>query len=50
MGQVAVGTALGDLDFRHGARNRRDGRPDLAVWEAKFAARDSAKTTVPQAA
>ena len=49
MGQVAVGAALGYLDFRHGARNWRVGRPGLAGWEAKFAARASALATVPAA-
>lgn len=49
MGQVAVGAALGYLDFRHGARNWRVGRPGLAAWEAKFAARASALATVPAA-
>lgn len=49
MGQVSVGCALGYLDFRHGARNWRETRPLLAAWEARFAARDSAKATVPQA-
>ena len=47
MGQVAVGAALGYLDFRHGARNWRDGRPGLAAWQARFAARPSVMATVP---
>jgi glutathione S-transferase len=47
MGQIAVGCALGYLDFRHGGRNWREGRPLLAAWEAVFAARDSMKATVP---
>jgi len=47
MGQVALGCALAYLDFRHGARNWREGRPRLAAWEAAFAARDSMSVTVP---
>ena len=50
MGQVAVGCALGYLDFRHGDRNWRDGRPGLAAWAAIFAARPSMMTTQPPAA
>lgn len=48
MGQVAVGCALGYLDFRHSARNWRAGRPQLAAWEKEFAARASMAATVPQ--
>jgi glutathione S-transferase len=47
MGQIAVGCALGYVDFRHGARNWREGRPLLAAWEAVFAGRDSMKASVP---
>ena len=50
MGQVAVACALSYLDFRHGARNWRDGRPELAAWYAAFAARDSMKSTEPPSA
>ena len=49
MGQVAVGCALGYLDFRHSDRAWRDGRPALADWSAAFAARDSMAATVPPA-
>jgi glutathione S-transferase len=49
MGQIAVGCALGYLDFRHGGRNWRNGRPSLAAWEAGFAARDSMKASAPPA-
>lgn len=49
MGQIAVGCALGYVDFRHDARNWREGRPALAAWEAGFAARDSMKASVPPA-
>ncbi len=41
MGQIAVGCALGYLDFRQAARDWRAGRPALAGWEAGFAARPS---------
>lgn len=47
MGQIAVGCALGYLDLRHGARDWRAGRPALAAWEAKFAARPAMKATAP---
>ena len=47
MGQIAVGCALGYLDFRHGARGWRDGRPALAAWEARFAQAASMKATAP---
>lgn len=46
-GQIAVGCALGYLDFRHGARGWREGRPRLAAWSAGFAARPSMMATVP---
>jgi len=46
-GQIAVGCALGYLDFRHDARGWRAGRPRLAAWYAGFAARPSMKATVP---
>lgn len=39
IGHVAIGTALGYLDFRFGADQWRDGRPRLTAWEAGFAAR-----------
>ncbi len=49
MGHIAIGCALGYMDFRHGARDWRAGRPDLAAWEAGFAARPSMVATVPVA-
>lgn len=48
-GHVAVGCALGYLDFRHGARNWRNGRPALAKWQGVFADRPSMTTTRPEA-
>jgi glutathione S-transferase len=50
MGQIALGCALGYLDFRHAERGWRDGRPGLAAWEAGLAARPSMQATQPPAA
>ena len=47
MGQIAVGCALGYLDFRHADRAWRTGRPALAGWEARFAARPAMVATRP---
>ena len=47
MGHVAIGCALGYLDFRHGDRNWRKGREALAAWYETFSARPSMKATVP---
>ncbi len=47
MGQIATGCALGYLDFRHDARNWRQGRPALAAWYARFAERPSMQATTP---
>ncbi|MBO9395154.1 glutathione S-transferase [Shimia sp. R9_2] len=47
MGQIAVGCALGYLDFRHGDRNWRQGRDGLAGWYAEFAKRESMLATMP---
>lgn len=47
MGQIAIGCALGYLDFRQAAREWRKGRPHLAVWEAEFAKRASMRETQP---
>ena len=47
IGQIAVGCALGYLDFRHAGRNWRQGREGLAEWEARFAERPSMRDTVP---
>lgn len=48
MGQIAVACALGYIDFRHGSRDWRKGRPKLAAWEATFAKRPSMQATIPQ--
>jgi glutathione S-transferase len=47
MGQIALGCALGYLDFRNAARDWRNGHPDLARWNAIFAHRDSMVATAP---
>ena len=46
-GQIGVGCALGYLDFRHGARNWREGRPALAKWFDTFSQRPSMQATTP---
>jgi len=48
MGQIAVACALGYLDFRHPDKPWREGRDALAAWEARFAERESMRTTIPQ--
>jgi glutathione S-transferase len=48
MGQIALGCALSYLDFRHAARDWRQGRPRLAAWHERIAARESMAATVPQ--
>lgn len=47
MAQIALACALGYLDFRHGARGWREGRPGLASWEARIRERPSLRETVP---
>jgi glutathione S-transferase len=47
MGQIAMGCAIGYLDFRHSDRGWRAARPGLAAWEAGFAARPSMLATRP---
>jgi glutathione S-transferase len=46
-GQIAVGCALGYLDFRHDARDWRNRRPRLTGWFAGFDARAAMRATVP---
>jgi glutathione S-transferase len=48
MGQIAVGCALGYLDFRHTGRAWRARRPGLAAWFDRFGARPSMQATLPQ--
>ena len=47
IGQIAVGAALGYLDFRHASRDWRELRPGLAGWWATFAKRPSVAATAP---
>ncbi|APZ51906.1 glutathione S-transferase [Salipiger abyssi] len=49
MGHIAIGCALGYLDFRHDARQWRTGRDALAGWYAGFAERPSMLATAPKA-
>lgn len=46
-GQIAVGCALGYLDFRLGSRDWRSGRPALARWFEGFGQRPSMLATAP---
>lgn len=50
MAHIALGCALAYLDFRHGPRNWREGRPQLAAWEHDFAKRASMQATQPPTA
>ena len=45
--QIALGCALGYLDFRQADRNWRADRPALAAWEGAFAERPSMQATIP---
>ncbi|MBL9046306.1 MAG: glutathione S-transferase [Tabrizicola sp.] len=47
MGQIALGCALGYLDFRHSDRDWRRGRPALAAWAAAFMDRPAMQATRP---
>ena len=46
-GAIAVASALGYVDFRHGDLNWREGRPKLAAWHAAFSERPSYAETAP---
>ena len=48
-GQIAVGCALGYLDFRHADRDWRSGRETLTEWYERFAERPSMQATPPKA-
>ena len=48
IGQIAVGCALGYLDFRHAARRWREGRDELANWYAGFSERPAMQATQPE--
>jgi glutathione S-transferase len=47
IGQIALGCALGYLDFRLDDRNWRQGREGLADWYARFAAHPAMAATAP---
>jgi glutathione S-transferase len=47
MGTIAVGAALGYVDFRLAHLEWRAGRPGLAAWAAEFALRPAMVVTVP---
>lgn len=47
MASIAVGAALGYIDFRHNERNWRDIAPKLAAWEAEFSKREIMQATKP---
>lgn len=49
MGQIAVGCALGYLDYRHADRLWRDSHPALAGWYEGFDARPAMRATAPGA-
>jgi glutathione S-transferase len=48
IGLVAIGCALGYLDFRYESEHWRSSRPKLAAWYEKFAARASMLETQPK--
>jgi glutathione S-transferase len=48
IGHIAIGCALGYLDFRFGAENWRNGRPKLARWYDEFAKRPAMTATAPK--
>lgn len=50
MGQIAVGCALGYVDFRHDARGWRQGNDALADWFKTFDSRDAMQQTRPPVA
>jgi glutathione S-transferase len=48
IGNIAVAIAGDYLDFRFGGDDWRKGRPKLAEWQKRFAARPSLKATYPK--
>ena len=48
IGHVAIGVALGYLDFRFAADAWRERRPKLAAWHATFNARPAVAANMPQ--
>ena len=49
VGAIAIGCALGYLDFRFADNDWRRGRPKLAAWYEGFAQRPSMQQTRPPA-
>lgn len=49
LGTVALGCALGYLDFRYASLGWREKHPDTAVWFDRFSKRDSLMLTRPPA-
>lgn len=47
IGHIALGVALGYLDFRFGELAWRDGHPRLTAWQAGFDARPSVRANLP---
>lgn len=47
IGHVAIGVALGYIDFRFPGLDWRAGHPALSAWYATFAQRPSAQATMP---
>jgi len=47
IGHVALGVALGYVDFRFPELNWREGHPKIAAWQAEFEARPSARANTP---
>jgi glutathione S-transferase len=47
IGHVAIGTALGYLDFRFAALSWRDGHPRLAAWYDTFHGRPAVQANLP---
>jgi glutathione S-transferase len=47
VGHLAIGVALGYLDFRFAALSWRDGHPRLAAWHETFNARPSVQANMP---
>ncbi len=47
VGHIAIGVALGYLDFRFDTLQWREGRPRLAAWHATFNARPSVAANMP---
>lgn len=47
MGHIALGCALGYVDFRHGAQDWRTGRTSLAAWADGFLGRPAMVATQP---